>query len=93
MWLGASYLYSNFGSQAVVYAIGVHCIAWIFQFIGHGVFERRKPALLDSLVQALVLAPLFVWLHLFFGVFNYRPKLAKEVQAKIDRNISLHKKN
>jgi uncharacterized membrane protein YGL010W len=44
----------------------VHVVAWILQFIGHGVFEsnydftsERKPALLDSLPEILS-APLFV---------------------------------
>lgn len=25
--------------------------SWIFQFIGHGVYEHRAPALMDNLVQ------------------------------------------
>lgn len=29
----------------------MHGLAWIAQFIGHGVFEHRAPALLDNLVQ------------------------------------------
>ena len=28
-----------------------HVIGWIAQFIGHGVFEGRKPALMDNLLQ------------------------------------------
>ncbi|KAJ3201308.1 hypothetical protein HDU82_008210 [Entophlyctis luteolus] len=30
-------------------ALGVFVVAWIAQFIGHGVYERRSPALLDNL--------------------------------------------
>jgi uncharacterized membrane protein YGL010W len=32
-------------------ALAIHVTAWILQFIGHGVFEGRAPALLDSLDQ------------------------------------------
>jgi uncharacterized membrane protein YGL010W len=32
-------------------ALVIHVVAWILQFIGHGVFEGRAPALLDSLDQ------------------------------------------
>ena len=34
--------------------------AWILQFIGHGVFEGNSPALMDSVLQAFLMAPLFV---------------------------------
>jgi len=67
-------------------AIAVHIVAWIAQFIGHGVFEGRKPALLDNIVQAVFLAPLFVWLEFLF-LLGYRPELqgrvAKKVQAEL----------
>lgn len=44
------------------YALAVHCVAWTLQFIGHGVFERRKPALLDNVLQVFA-APIFVTLE------------------------------
>ena len=47
-------------------AVITHIVCWIFQFIGHGAFEGRAPALLDNLVQAIFLAPLFVWLEMLF---------------------------
>ena len=31
----------------------VHAFSWIAQFVGHGVFEGRKPALMDNLLQGL----------------------------------------
>lgn len=34
--------------------------AWVLQFIGHGVFEGNSPALMDSLVQSFLMAPIFV---------------------------------
>jgi uncharacterized membrane protein YGL010W len=50
----------------------LNVVAWGFQFVGHGVFERmicvnsieRKPALLDNIFQILS-APLFVVIELF----------------------------
>ena len=52
------------------------------QFIGHGKFEGRKPALLDNLVQALFLAPLFVWYEVLFKLGFYK-NLKKEVDSAI----------
>ena len=58
--VGAIYLYSgylvNTGTLVLGYsiwkvALAIHVTAWILQFIGHGVFEGRAPALLDSLDQ------------------------------------------
>merc|ERR1712106_346053 len=31
----------------------VHAFSWIAQFVGHGVFEGHKPALMDNLLQGL----------------------------------------
>jgi len=73
-------------------ALAVHITAWILQFIGHGLFEGRAPALLDSLDQALLTAPLFVFMEIFF-FFGYRPKLHAEVMAQVEANISEFKKS
>jgi uncharacterized membrane protein YGL010W len=64
-------------------AAGVHVASWILQFIGHGKFEGRKPALLDNLVQALFLAPLFVWYEVLFKLGFYK-NLRKEVDSAIE---------
>ncbi|KAJ3473227.1 hypothetical protein NLG97_g10435 [Lecanicillium saksenae] len=69
--------------QTLQVAIGIHVLAWIFQFIGHGAFEGRAPALLDRLIQALFLAPMFVWFEILF-VLGYRP----ELQARIDKQVA-----
>ncbi|KAF5113663.1 hypothetical protein DV495_003370 [Geotrichum candidum] len=57
-------------------------VGWVVQFIGHGVFEGRAPALLDNLVQALVLAPFFVTFEVahFLG---YRREVLDEIDRKI----------
>jgi uncharacterized membrane protein YGL010W len=61
MYLTATYTYhfppawgpyqSLFKPTAIPLAWIIFTLAWIGQFIGHGVFERRAPALKDNLVQ------------------------------------------
>ena len=44
-----------------------HVIGWVAQFIGHGVFEGRKPALMDNLLQGKsqqLTRPGMIWLGL-----------------------------
>ncbi|KAK9417187.1 putative DUF962 domain-containing protein [Seiridium unicorne] len=65
-------------------AIATHIISWLLQFLGHGAFEGRAPALLDNLVQAIFLAPLFVWLELLFK-FGYR----RELQSRVDKAVQV----
>lgn len=51
-------------NEFIKIAIGLHVFSWLAQFYGHGVHERRAPALLDNLLQALVLAPFLLHLKL-----------------------------
>ena len=67
-------------------AAGVFLFSWIIQFIGHGKFEGRAPALLDNLVQALVLAPFFVWMEVLFKL-GYRPELRKRVDLAVEKEL------
>jgi uncharacterized membrane protein YGL010W len=53
------------------WALAVHIVAWVAQIkLGHEHYEGRKPALVDSFFQSLVMATLFVWNEVlwFFGV-------------------------
>lgn len=59
----AKYLVGTYGSVVVYWGIGIHVASWIAQFVGHGKFEGRAPALLDNLFQAVFLAPFFVWIE------------------------------
>lgn len=68
-------------------AIAVHVVSWILQFIGHGKYEGRKPALLDNLVQALFLAPLFVWYEILFKLGFYK-ELKRDVEAAIEVEVA-----
>jgi uncharacterized membrane protein YGL010W len=67
--------------NANMLALYIHLVAWVAQFIGHGIFEKRAPALFDSLIQAFLLAPLFVWMELLFAI-GYRPALQREINQK-----------
>lgn len=70
------------GKTAMYQALAICTFSWIAQFFGHGVFEKRAPALLDNLVQALVLAPFFVMFEVA-SMLGYR----KEVLEKVDKQI------
>jgi uncharacterized membrane protein YGL010W len=65
-------------------------ISWIAQFIGHGKFEGRAPALLDNLVQALVLAPFFVWMEVLFKL-GYRPELQARVEKAVQKEVEKYR--
>ncbi|CAN0360727.1 unnamed protein product, partial [Phaeothamnion confervicola] len=63
----ACYLVSNVLAPRHAAIFGaVHVAGWLAQFWGHGVHEGRAPALLDSLFQAIFIAPLFVLLAIAF---------------------------
>jgi uncharacterized membrane protein YGL010W len=82
----ANHLTSTYPYDANVAGVVVEVVAWIAQFIGHGVFEGRAPALLDNLLQSLVLAPFFVFMEVLFK-FGYRPELHKRVQVGVLKEI------
>ena len=81
VWLGANALRQAHPADAWLWAIYAHVFGWFMQIVpGHTYFERRKPSLMDSFVQSLLLAPLFVWFELLFAL-GYRPGLHAEVSA------------
>jgi uncharacterized membrane protein YGL010W len=64
-------------------ALAAHVLCWYMQIHpGHALLEKRKPALLDSLVQAFLLAPLFVWMELLFWC-GYRPHLRHQLSQEV----------
>ncbi|KAI9890369.1 MAG: hypothetical protein M1814_004155 [Vezdaea aestivalis] len=86
----ANHLTKTYGRTTNYWAIGIHIVCWLAQFIGHGVFERRAPALIDNLVQALFLAPFFVWMEILF-FFGYRPELKKRLDGAVEKEIARFK--
>jgi len=62
-------------------ALALHVAAWAAQFVGHGVFEKKRPALVDSLFQAFLIAPFFALLEVLFAL-GYRQDFARRVEAR-----------
>lgn len=88
----ANYFLATYGATTVNWwAGGVHVVSWLAQFVGHGRFEGRAPALLDNLVQAILLAPLFVWMEVLFAV-GYRPELKARYHENIEREVAAFQK-
>lgn len=67
-------------------ALTAHIIAWLAQFYGHGVHEKRAPALTDNLLQALVLAPFFVVFEVAFAL-GFRRELKKTMDNKAGKAV------
>ena len=88
----SNYLTSTYGSTANTYAIVVHVICWVAQFVGHGKFEGRAPALLDNIVQAVFLAPFFVWLEVLFAL-GYRPELKGRLDIAVQKEVAKFKQS
>ena len=76
------YLYSLYQITAIKYALYIHFICWILQFIGHAIFEKKRPALLDSLSQSFIMAPLFVILEICFITGTL-----KNLEQKLKKNL------
>ncbi|KAL4448126.1 hypothetical protein ABPG75_005345 [Micractinium tetrahymenae] len=73
--------------SAWAWALGLHLFSWFAQIVfGHQMAEGRKPALLDSFFQSLVLAPLFVWFELLWRL-GYRRGLRAEVEGRVQSSI------
>lgn len=87
---GSNYLREIDPDSTLKGAIAIHIGCWILQFIGHGAFEKRAPALMDNLVQALFLAPMFVWLEILFFL-GYRPELQARVEKQVQTEIAKFK--
>ncbi|KAJ0237552.1 hypothetical protein HA466_0249280 [Hirschfeldia incana] len=89
-WVGSSFLAARLGpSLALKVGIASQLLCWTGQFLGHGLFEKRAPALLDNLLQAFLMAPFFVLLEVLQSVFGYEPYPGFEarVNAKVESDI------
>jgi len=81
-----NYLTRTYGATANWWGLGLHLASWIAQFIGHGIFERRAPAILDNPIQPILLAPFFVWFEILF-YFGYRPELQARIEEKVQSEL------
>lgn len=71
-------IFRYYKTNSLLWALITHIVGWIIQFAGHGVFEKRKPALIDGIVQAFTMAPLFALMECMF-YFGYKPQLKKDI--------------
>jgi uncharacterized membrane protein YGL010W len=55
-------------------------VGWIFQFVGHSVWEHRKPAFFDDVI-GLIIGPLFVLSEALFSI-GWRPSLRAAIEAQ-----------
>ncbi|KNE62238.1 hypothetical protein AMAG_07476 [Allomyces macrogynus ATCC 38327] len=67
-----------------LYALYAHVTGWTLQIFGHYYFEGRSPAFTESLWQAVVVAPLFVWSELLFAL-GYKPDMVHRLDAEITK--------
>lgn len=77
------------GDVAWKVGAAIQLVSWISQFVGHGIFEKRSPALVDNLFQALLMAPFFVLLEVLESVFGYEPYSGfhHRVRENVSENI------
>lgn len=66
--------------------LGLHIVAWISQFIGHGIYERRAPALLDNILLIFV-APFFFVFEVLVMAFGYKEKSVREWNKAVAMEI------
>ena len=85
-YVASTLLFHTFGADAFTWALRVHIVSWLAQFVGHGIFEGRSPALLHNLFQAFAMAPLFVVMEVLFK-FGYRPDFQAACQIDIDKQL------
>jgi uncharacterized membrane protein YGL010W len=86
----ANHLTNVYGSTANYWAGALFVASWIAQFLGHGAFEGRAPALFDNLVQAFVLAPFFVWMEILFYL-GYRPELKSRLDEAVQKEVEKYR--
>lgn len=79
-------------SGTVPLAGALNFIGWFAQLLGHYAFEGRSPAFMDSIVQALLAAPIVIWIDVIFSL-GFLPEmkarfLRSRVVAKAKRAVA-----
>lgn len=72
-------------TTAALIAAGVFVASWVFQFLGHGVWEKRRPALADNLFQVFV-APAFLIAETAFA-WGFKKGLKAKVEAEMAKHL------
>ena len=66
-----------------IIAIALFVIGWALQIVGHRIFERNWPSLIDDPLHMLI-SPMYIFARLFIA-FGLRPDLAVVVQQSSPR--------
>ena len=66
-----------------IIAVGLFVIGWALQNLGHQVFERKRPTLLDIPVHMLI-SPMYIFAKLFIAL-GFRPDLAAVLQKSSEQ--------
>lgn len=72
-------------AQSLTVAGALFVASWVFQFVGHGVWEKRRPALADNLFQVFV-APLFLISETAFAI-GWKKDLEHEVDERMREHL------
>ncbi|KAH6598363.1 hypothetical protein BASA50_003784 [Batrachochytrium salamandrivorans] len=70
----------------VIAATILHIISWVFQILGHALFEGRAPAFMKEPIQAFVLAPLFVFCEVLFDLGFFKKTHAR-LEIKVEAAV------
>jgi uncharacterized membrane protein YGL010W len=62
----------------------IHILAWVFQLIGHKIYEKNTPAFLENLYESFLFAPYFIFLEIFYADSFVSP----DASYKIIRELS-----
>jgi uncharacterized membrane protein YGL010W len=66
-----------------IIAVGLFVVGWALQILGHQVFERRRPTLLDNPVQMLI-SPMYIFAKLVIAL-GFRADLAAVLEKSSGR--------
>lgn len=80
-----------FGGHLFRIFLGIQVLAWIAQFAGHGLFEKRAPALMTNLLFML-LAPFFVAFEILNLTFGYKQEEKEEFDKIAHADIAFYRK-
>lgn len=88
--LHANYTFQSSGpAQAWIHVLLSQIIGWGLQVVvGHQMVEKRKPALLDSLFDSIVMAPLFTWYEVLF-MCGFRREFKEELDREIHNKLNI----
>lgn len=89
LYLSALHVARTYPDHVITVFIVGQLLGWGMQIIvGHTLIEGRKAALLDSLFEAVFMAPLFTWYEVLF-FFGFRKDFKARVQVLVDDRIKM----